>query len=75
MRFAGIHPRFANEKRAVFLHAATETLYRRGIAISRKDRDFPPLKAVDRGKCAAERGKSAAQPARVHVSYFRDNAV
>ena len=55
MRFAGIHPRFANEKRAVFLHAAAQPPYRRGIAVSRKDRDFTPLKAVDRGKCAAER--------------------
>ena len=75
MRFAGIHPRFANEKRAVFLHAAAQPPYRRGIAVSRKDRDFTPLKAVDRGKCAAEHGKSAAQPARVHVAYFRDDAI
>ena len=75
MRFAGIHPRFANKKRAVFLNAAAEPTYRRGVAVSRKDRDFPPLKAVDRGKCAAERGKSAAEPTRMHLAYFRDNAI
>ena len=75
MRFAGIHPRFANKKRAVLLYAAAQPLYRRGVAVGRKDRDFPPLKAVDRGKCAAERGKSAAEPTRMHLAYFRDNAI
>ena len=40
VRFASIHFRRAHKKRTVFLHAAAKPFHRRGVAVSRKNRDL-----------------------------------